>query len=264
MSCGPLTIYLDWGHWSISSPAKLREYQGIKSKPQVSSIRSSAIFDLILHVVQIREVVVIFRPLSITSKGTWVVRFMGNLNVFFNRCCWRNAANSLSLLNENRGRLSTLLLYMIAFILGNAGTGHTQHPPIPSTKFRKSLSTSHEITDIPRLCSNGCQQLIKSNSCSLPQSSHTLTHFVNISNYVTGTVAKHHDIVLYIVNIYIYICIYIKTFIMCLFVCTHMCTHVHGWALVEVRGHLARVSSLLPLCRFWGLNLVGQACLSHL
>lgn len=65
MSCGPLTIYLDCGHWDISSPAKLREYQGIKSKPQISSTGSSAIFSLMLHVVQIREIVVIFRPLAL-------------------------------------------------------------------------------------------------------------------------------------------------------------------------------------------------------
>lgn len=59
--CFLLAAHLYRGHLSIPSPAELRKLQGIKPKPKRSSIGCSAIFNLIPHMMQIREIVVVFR-----------------------------------------------------------------------------------------------------------------------------------------------------------------------------------------------------------
>lgn len=59
--CFLQATHLYRGHLSVASPAELRKLQRIKSKANLSSIRCSAIFNLILHMMQIREIVVVFR-----------------------------------------------------------------------------------------------------------------------------------------------------------------------------------------------------------
>jgi len=57
-----IPAYLYRGHPGISSPTEARKFLGIIAKPNFPFLDSSAIFNLKLHVVQIREKIVFFRP----------------------------------------------------------------------------------------------------------------------------------------------------------------------------------------------------------
>ena len=57
-----IPAYLYRGHAGISSPTEARKFLRIIAKPNFPSLDSSTIFNLKLHVVQIREKIVFFRP----------------------------------------------------------------------------------------------------------------------------------------------------------------------------------------------------------
>lgn len=58
----PLAAYLYRSHLSVPPPAEPWKLQRIKPKPKCSSTGCSAVFNLIPHVMQIRKIVVVFRP----------------------------------------------------------------------------------------------------------------------------------------------------------------------------------------------------------
>lgn len=51
--------------------------------------------------------------------------------------------------------------------------------------------------------------------------------------------------------------VYVRAFV-CAFMYVHVCMSVHTIACAEFRELLARVSSLLPPCRFWEVNAGSQ------
>lgn len=63
-----IPAYLYRWHLSISPPAEARELLRIIAKTNFPSLASSTIFNLKLHVVQIREKIVFFRPFKLKRK----------------------------------------------------------------------------------------------------------------------------------------------------------------------------------------------------
>lgn len=59
-----IPAYLYRGHLCITSPTEARKFLRIIAKPNFPSLDSSTIFNLKLHVVQIRKKIVFFRPLK--------------------------------------------------------------------------------------------------------------------------------------------------------------------------------------------------------
>lgn len=57
-----IAAYFYRGHPGISSPTEARKFPRIIAKPNFPSLDSSTVFNLKLHVVQIREKIVFFRP----------------------------------------------------------------------------------------------------------------------------------------------------------------------------------------------------------
>lgn len=64
-----IPAYLYRGHLCVSSPAEARKFLRIIAKPNFPSVDSSTIFNLKLHVVQIRKKIGFFRPFKKKKTG---------------------------------------------------------------------------------------------------------------------------------------------------------------------------------------------------